>query len=311
MSERKVPPLSLDTTGLAGGLNKDVDVNDRLFSFRWDVDHRACMTDGVPKIRSLCREMGVRNTFFVNMGRSTNLREWLGKGISKTRGKLTDVEAVHLIQKIGWPRFILETVLSRPVGRSFLPELGQLQSDGHELGQHGGSDHVLWSRRFAELPDDVLENDITDTHELHSKYFNKPAGFTSPGFHSDDRVMRIVDKLGFAYNGDAIGGPPVRATAGGMELAHWTIPVTICGPRTIPFLEWHGARSSPTEMVLHELDAFLEKGGIVVLYGHPCYEGVRIDLLRSVFERVLERGYRFVTHESICELLNANRLSQP
>jgi hypothetical protein len=52
----------------------------KLFSFRWDIDHRACITDGLPRILRVCNELGVKNTFFVNMGRSTNLREWLSKG---------------------------------------------------------------------------------------------------------------------------------------------------------------------------------------------------------------------------------------
>ena len=277
----------------------------KLFSFRWDIDHRACMTDGVPKIKALCRELGITNTFFVNMGRSTNLREWLGKGLGGTRAKLNDMEAINLIQKIGWPRFILETLLSRPVGRSFLRDLEQLQADGHELGQHGGSDHVVWSRRFAELSDEELERDVTETYEFFTEYFGKPAGFTSPGFKSDERVMKIVDKLEFAYNGDAIGGSPSKATANDSDLSHWTIPVTICGPRTIPFLEWHGARSTSTENILSDLDQYLEPVQPVILYGHPCYEGVNIDLLRTIFERVIEKGYHFVNHATICDLLNS------
>ena len=62
-------------------------VTDRLFAFRWDVDHRVCITDGLPRIRAVCRDFGVPNTFFVNLGRSTNLREWLGKGISRSQGQ--------------------------------------------------------------------------------------------------------------------------------------------------------------------------------------------------------------------------------
>ena len=54
-------------------------MTDRLFSFRWDVDHRVCITDGLPRIRAVCRDFGVPNTFFINLGRSTNLREWLGR----------------------------------------------------------------------------------------------------------------------------------------------------------------------------------------------------------------------------------------
>ena len=67
---------------------------EKLFSFRWDIDHRACITDGLPRIMQVCDEFGVKNTFFVNMGRSTNLREWLSKGgIKGSKAKLDDMEA--------------------------------------------------------------------------------------------------------------------------------------------------------------------------------------------------------------------------
>jgi hypothetical protein len=282
---------------------------ERLFSFRWDIDHRACMTDGIPKVQKLCAELGVANTFFVNMGKSTNLREWLGKGLLGSRAKLKDMEAINLIEKIGWPRFILETALQRPVGKRFVPQLQSLQRDGHELGLHGGSDHVVWSRRFSELPRDFLVDDVGETLDFFTKHFGKPTGFTSPGFKSDERIMEIVEEFDFSYNGDAIGGNPKRATVGNCELKHWTIPVTICGPRTIPFLEWHGAKKTATATILDEFDKHLETDELVILYGHPCYEGIDIDLLRKVFKRALHRGFRFVTHAQIADRLNGQAIT--
>jgi hypothetical protein len=55
--------------------------------------------------------------------------------------------------------------------------------------------------------------------------------------------------------------------------------------------------------VLHLLDEHLESHQSVVLYGHPCYEGVRDRLLRRVFAEVVERGFRFVTMETMAEQL--------
>jgi peptidoglycan/xylan/chitin deacetylase (PgdA/CDA1 family) len=278
----------------------------RLFSFRWDIDHRACITDGVPRILSICRRLGVTNTFFVNMGRSTNLREWLSKkGLQGSRAKLTDMQAIHLIKKIGWPRFLLETMLARPVGRSLPTQLEALAAAGHELGLHGGADHVVWSRRFAELPEEVLLADVTDTLDEFSRLFGRPRGFTSPGFKSDERVTRIVERLKFEYDGDAIGGAPHHPGVDGKPARHWRIPVTVCGPGTVPFLEWHGAKQTPRDAVMKEIDRVLDGSGHVVMYGHPCYEGVQSELLEDVFRRVLERGLEFVTHAEWADRLTA------
>jgi hypothetical protein len=166
-------------------------------------------------------------------------------------------------------------------------------------------DHVVWSRRFHELPDTVLEADVQESYGHFARHLGKPAGFSSPGFYSDARVMRMVDRMGFTYDGDAIGGEPRPATADGRQLRHWTIPVTLSGPRTVPFLEYHGARGTPEEQVLGELDSHLEGRDLVVLYGHPCYEGVREQVLRKVFARVLERGFRFVTMHALAARLEA------
>jgi peptidoglycan/xylan/chitin deacetylase (PgdA/CDA1 family) len=280
-------------------------VTDRLFSFRWDVDHRVCITDGLPRIRVVCRDFGVPNTFFVNLGRSTNLREWLGKGVARSKAKLADRDAVHLIQKTGLPRFVMETALARRVGLNFVPVLQELQAEGHELGLHGGMDHVVWSRRFHELSEQELVADVEESYGHFVRHFGRPAGFSSPGFYSDERVMRLLDRLGFRYNGDAIGGTPRLAEAGGRTLGHWTIPVTLSGPRTIPFLEYHGARNTPEAEVMALLDEHLDGYDEVVLYGHPCYEGVREAVLRKVFARVVERGFRFVTMQTLAERLQA------
>jgi len=244
---------------------KDKEVNEKLFSLRWDIDHRACITDGLPKIMQVCNDLGVANTFFVNMGKSTNLREWIGKGFSGSRAKFSDTESINLIGKIGWGRFIYETLRSRPVGSSCISQLQKLVAAGHELGLHGGSDHVVWSRKFSVTPEEIIRADVEETLKEYKLYFDEPAGFSSPGFKSDERVMTLVDDFGFKYNGDAIGGRPTRAIADGVELGHWTIPVTVCGPRTIPYIEWLSARGKSDEQILSDFEKQIADQQFVVL----------------------------------------------
>jgi peptidoglycan/xylan/chitin deacetylase (PgdA/CDA1 family) len=273
-------------------------MTEKIYAFRWDVDHRFCVTDGIPPIRDVCKELGVPNTFFLNMGRSTNLGEWL-RGIGKSRAKLTDMDAVHLIKKAGWPRFVVDTILSRPVGLRFPSQLAALQNDGHELGLHGGMDHVVWSRRFAQIPEEVLEADVQESLGHFTRLFGRPTGFAAPGFHADERLARVLDRIGFAYDGDAIGGRPRR------NGRHWTIPVTLTGKGTVPFLEYHGARATPESEWLREYERHLDENEQVVVYGHPSYEGVRPRRLRELFRRALDRGFRFVTHAEIAARLGA------
>jgi hypothetical protein len=87
--------------------------------------------------------------------------------------------------------------------------------------------------------------------------------------------------------------------------------VTLSGPRTIPFLEYHGAIGTPEPEVIRQLNQRLdEEGDSVVMYGHPCYEGVRDRLLRQVFATVLERGFRFVTLQTLAEQQRAVSLGR-
>jgi protease II len=72
----------------------------------------------------------------------------------------------------------------------------------------------------------------------------------------------------------------------------------------VPFLEWHGARNTPVPEMIVDLNARLDQSNWVVLYGHPCYEGVNDDVLREVFRTVTDRGFRFVTHQEMAGQLS-------
>ena len=158
---------------------------------------------------------------------------------------------------------------------------------------------------FTSSPNETLVADVEESYAHFIRHFGRPAGFSSPGFYSDERVMLLLDRLGFAYNGDGIGGEPHRATAGGrtaapldhsgdsVRAAHDSVPRVPRRPRHAP-----GGGDAP-------LDEHLDARDEVILYGHPCYEGVREGVLRQVFARVVERGFRFVTMQTLAERLQA------
>lgn len=82
--------------------------------------------------------------------------------------------------------------------------------------------------------------------------------------------------------------------------------MTLVGKGTIPFLEFHGARRTPEADFLRDYERHLDANTRVVVYGHPCYEGVRPHLLRALFERALSRGFRFATLAEIARSLDAD-----
>ena len=53
-----------------------------------------------------------------------------GQGDGPLEGQARRQDAVHLIQKTGWPRFLLETALARPGRAHFVPVLQALQARG-------------------------------------------------------------------------------------------------------------------------------------------------------------------------------------
>ncbi|HEU5039587.1 MAG TPA: hypothetical protein VFT84_02130, partial [Gemmatimonadales bacterium] len=77
-----------------------------------------------------------------------------------------------------------------------------------------------------------------------------------------------------------------------------------------PFLEYHGAQGTPEAEVLRQLHTHLESRDLVVLYGHPCYEGVHDAMLRKVFAAVLEHDFRFVTMQTLAERLESGALAR-
>jgi hypothetical protein len=56
---------------------------------------------------------------------------------------------------------------------------------------------------------------------------------------------------------------------------------------------------------MREIDQILNGAGHVVMYGHPCYEGMQSALLEAIFRTVLERGYTFVTHAEWADRLSS------
>ncbi len=126
--------------------------------------------------------------------------------VSAVEGKFGDRDAVHLIKKTGWLRFVIETVLSRPVGLSFIPSFRRYRPKGTSSGCMAGWITSSGAGAFTNCPDEVLEADVETSYDEYIRHFGKPTGFSSPRFYSDERVMAL-------RTGSISGTTAMRSTA--------------------------------------------------------------------------------------------------
>jgi peptidoglycan/xylan/chitin deacetylase (PgdA/CDA1 family) len=277
-----------------------------VLAMRFDVDSIRCVEEGIPRLRRLADSAGVRFTFFVNMGRSFNwaynIRHLLRRrtasappgegrgGGSSSRGTPppTDPEAplsLPTTQKLGWSAVARTVALNPRLGERYRTTFDALHAEGHELGLHGGTDHVVWQRALDELDGAALEQLYRPASDAFRSRYGRPEAFASPGFRFNEAVLDLLDREGYTYASDMDGAepflPPGRTT--------WQVPVNVMGEGRVPMIEQGLARGTPEPRLVDAIVEEIEARPFALLYGHPYVEGVRADLLERVLERVRDR----------------------
>ena len=269
-------------------------------ALRFDVDSVRCWEEGVPNLLALAERSGARFTFFVNVGYSFNWRDQLAHWFRPRRdaspGPLVEERcALPTVKKLGVSA-ALRTMLFNPrLGERYRKTVDRVHAEGHEIGLHGGTDHVTWQRHLHTLSDDRLRELLLPAFDLMRERYGAPSGFASPGFVHDERVLELMDELGFLYASDMAGREPFRPErADGRRYRHYQVPVTIAGPANVPLIETLLCRGHDGSEVTERVVSAVRSAGSGVLYGHPYVEGVHIDILAGVLE-VLSSDYEFVT----------------
>lgn len=294
-----------------------------VLALRFDVDSIRCIEEGIPRLRRLADDRGVRFTFFVNMGRSFNWRLTAkhilprfvpgsggGQGGPADPGTGDEDAPVRKLggqaplslpttRKLGWSG-VLRTVLRNPMlGDRYRPTFDALHAEGHELGLHGGTDHAIWQRALDDLAPDDLEALFRPAYETFESRYGKPLGFASPGFRFNRAVLDLLDREGFNYASDMSGETPFRPTRsagdkGGEEEhdarskkhTHYQVPVNVLGEGNVPLIEQGLARDEPAAAIVGRIVDRITERDFALMYGHPYVEGIRSDLLGRVFDTI-------------------------
>ena len=272
-------------------------MNQKLFSFRFDIDSLTDIEVGVPRLIEIAGTLDVRFTFFVNMGRSFNWSTVLSR---QHPGARNSVSAARTINKLGLGRLLRTVILNPHIGFSHKKMLFRLLDNGHELGLHGGMDHPVWQWGLDNLSKVEIDDLLKPAYDHFVQLFGKPKGFASPGFRYNDFVLELMDDYGFEYASDMQGERPFVPE----NFRHLQIPVNIVGPGHKPFIEAMLASGLRSEEVVKkckaEVDAVIEKNDIAVIYGHPAFEG-KFDGLMALFDLIKVEGYQVVPMMEIVE----------
>lgn len=267
----------------------------KAFSFRFDIDSLADIEMGVPKLIEVAKELDIRFTFFVNMGRSFRWSvvsgQWSAKPKHGTRNLKSEASNVsrltsHVV-RLGLLRTIRTVIFNPNIGLSHKKILFNLLDNGHELGLHGGMDHPVWQWRLDTLSKDEINGLLNPAYDHFTRLFGRPKGFASPGFRYNRYVLELIDDYGFEYASDMDGEGPFRPEG----FKHLQIPVNVIGPHKKPLIEYlwtSGLREAEVEVKVKEE---IKRRESAVIYGHPTVEG-RFDGLREILTWVKSSEYQ-------------------
>lgn len=259
-------------------------------AFRFDVDSVRCCRVGIPHLMDAADRLGVRFTFYLNLGYTFNwghtLRHVARKQLRRVASRTPGPPSLPTLTKLR-AAGVLETMLLNPrLGTRFRTTFDRLFEAGHELGLHGGTDHALWQRALPDLSDQQLEDLLRPAYESFHRDYGKPRGFASPGFRYDDRVLRLTDSYGFEYGSDMAGDSPFRPRVRGRELAHYQVPVNVVGEGTVPLVEQMLALGHDDREIVGAAADAIRARSFALMYGHPFVEGVRADLIERIVREV-------------------------
>jgi len=260
-------------------------MNPKTFSFRFDIDSLADIEVGLPRLLELAKELDVRFTFFVNMGRSFNWKTVVRSQRSQIKFR-NPQSAIRTVKKLGLLRAIRTVVFNPDIGLSHKKTLFKLLDQGHELGLHGGMDHPLWQWELHSLSKVETDGLLKPAYDHFAGLFGKPKGFAAPGFNYNGYVLELVDEYCFEYASDMEGEIPFRPE----RLRHVQIPVNVIGPDKKPLIEHLWTSGLGEAEIKLKVKEEVGKSESAVIYGHPSFEG-RFEGLPELLEWARVSGY--------------------
>ncbi|MCH2152756.1 MAG: 4-deoxy-4-formamido-L-arabinose-phosphoundecaprenol deformylase [Phycisphaerales bacterium] len=193
---------------------------------RIDVDTFRGTRDGVPALRRMLNERGIKASFFFTVG-PDNMGRHVFRLLRPTfLRKMLRTRAGNLY---GWNILFRGTIWPGPmIGSRLASTIRGASDDGHEIGVHAW-DHHRWQMRVEHMSPDELAEEIRMAHEqLKEIIGSAPDCSAVAGWRCTDEVLEIKAEFPFRYNSDCRGTDgPFMPRAGDRILNQPQVPVSL------------------------------------------------------------------------------------
>ena len=245
----------------------------------------------MPLLMDLGASLGVKFTFFVNMGRAFDRRITLTKAFRRAArgGAAADRPAAS---KLGFSESLRAAFLNPRAGKSSPAVLRAAAHAGHEIGLHGGRNHAWWEHSAHRWTEEKLRGEVqTGRRWMLECGLPEPTAFASPAWNSPPALRTALRASGFQVIADVYDTTreTVESTDGLLS-----VPTNVAaGTGTAGYLETAALQGwSTAELVTNWKQHLAAKKTLAIVYDHPFFAGTHA--LRRVGDMVrvaLDQGY--------------------
>ena len=272
--------------------------------FRFDADTHVCVSQGIPRLVELADELGVKFTFFVNMGRAFAPCATLAKVMSRATTP-RNRDFISARQKLGWWESIRAAVFNPRAGKSYPAILRAAEASGHEIGLHGGRNHAQWEKYAHLWTEAQLRYEIeTGLRWMEESGLKRPVSFASPAWNSPPLLQSLLPNLGFRILADIYENSATDISAHAGRLVHVSTNVT-APSGSAGYLEALSANGwSEAQMVQNFREQLDRKGTQAMVYDHPFFAGIHaLGALRKLVKAAIDEGFSVCTVKAAVDRL--------
>lgn len=266
---------------------------------RFDVDTEACMVEGVPRLLDLADRLGVRFTFFFNMGRAVSRRRMLSGLLGRGASSRPSAAKLSPLQKLGVRGYLRTALLNPLVGAAHPEILREAHERGHEVGLHGGSNHACWQAEGTAWDERRLAQEVEYGLAALRQAGVPTTLFSSPGWQGSPALNRVLANKGFRLVADAHGRRRDALVRKDPASGLIEVSTNLLGePGGVGYLEHLYASGGTMTVAI----AALAESEVSVAYDHPVFAGGRgMGLLERLLDVVREQGFSIVTLGRLAE----------